>query len=635
MNQLVAHPSVTCLRFACLLTASLISHGSAGAVKPLPDARVGESYEYCVALEGFVEPIHYRWSGNLPGGFYSSGPCLWSTNVQAGANLTLVVMDLTDAIGETNRCEYSLNIRPILRPVRIVTDLLPVFVLGDAVDFELAADGGEGVLRWEVLATNLPPGLRIELGAKNQTCRLTGRPTRTGDIRLQVAVSDARGHDGPRVLTSSVGPVIASPLEILTESLPPAFYHTPYAERLGVAGGKPPYRWSVRVQAPASNEWVSQSAASGIITGVPPRIESLRLALNVTDATGTTLTRSNVALRVEPPPAIDSFEIQAAGSVNAVVGQAFETAVAIPSHRGWVEYRTSGVPPWLRAETRNGVLRFAGQPGQPGNWSISVEARDLDQAPEGGVTPAVFATAPTRQFTIQAVEPKPAPAPVRVLTTQLPPALARVPYKVRLAAQGGEGSYGFQGDTSEAAWVSLDPAGELSGTPSGPGEWEVSVQAHDARGALSPPQTLAVKAVSGAVQPLQWLKFTPPVWLQNHQCSFQVPLAGGLLPYVISLESALPPGLGFDPTDGSFTGTPTMCGEFEVALSARDSSSGAPLPIRFNFRVIQERVVNYPAWPMVITASAALAVAVVASTFAIRYHKRLVGKSWRKAAGAS
>ena len=78
-----------------------------------------------------------------------------------------------------------------------------------------------------------------------------------------------------------------------------------------------------------------------------------------------------------------------------------------------------------------------------------------------------------------------------------------------------------------------------------------------------------------------------------------------------------------------------MCGEFEVALSARDSSSGAPLPIRFNFRVIQERVVNYPAWPMVITASAALAVAVVASTFAIRYHKRLVGKSWRKAAGAS
>lgn len=90
------------------------------------------------------------------------------------------------------------------------------------------------------------------------------------------------------VVPSSNGDAsIDAPLELAWTALPDAIAGTPYMHPLTVAGGTPPYTWSVNV--PGELAWLSIVPDSGLLMGTPPApSDSLSFEVHVIDAAGQT-----------------------------------------------------------------------------------------------------------------------------------------------------------------------------------------------------------------------------------------------------------------------------------------------------------------------------------------------------------
>jgi len=607
-----------------MLAAGSAVWSTAAAPHRLPDGRMGEPYEYGVAFEGFTEPIRFRWSAPLPAGLKTEKSLLFGTPQVWTRSPVPIALELTDALGESARRDFTLLIRPPLQRLRIVTNNPPVFVLGEPVDYEFTATGGEGLCTWDVIEVLLPAGLQVALDEPKTKCRIAGTASAVGDIRVRVLVSDATQTNGPALIRGSVGPAIAPPLGILSATLPPAFYRMPYSQTLIATGGVPPYQWSAQTSSATFSNWLAFGPASGMIMGTPLRIETVRMNVAVTDSLGSKATRQGIELRVEPPVGHSAFALQPSELPIALVGQPYAAGLAPVNHRGYVAWQVADPPPWLKIKTDADRLRLTGQPDRPGSWSLSIQAQDMDLPASAGTLKAhVFGSIPAQRFSIQAIEQKPKPQPLRMLSETLPVAIHGVPYRVHLAATGGEGPITFHGDTRNASWLTLSPSGQLSGTPLQVGEGEILVQVKDSRGAESPMRKWTINVVAAAKDPFRILDFAPPVALVGHAFSFQIPTVGGLLPYDVKIAGDLPPGLQLDARAPRIFGTPARAGRFPINITARDSTPNASLHQRdLLLEVLSEQSIIYPDWPWIVLGLGGIVLGTVGFTIALRSKRK-------------
>jgi hypothetical protein len=535
-----------------------------------------------------VEPIQYRWD-NLPQGFEPDGPCISSTHVQYTSNRTLLTMIITDAVGHTEKSEFSLAVRPGIRPLRIVTNSIPTFILGEPVNYEITATGGEGILHWTVLESDLPEGLQVQLREEGRNCAIVGTPRQARDFREVVSVSDALHQVGPVQLNGSVAPALAPHLAINPGPLPPAFYGVPYAQALVAIGGKPPYTWTVEPKTLPNGRWLGCDAR-GIIAGTPPGIGTVPLAVSVTDAMGTKATQDNMELRIEPLRLPGPFELQPMDMPTAIVNHEFSAAIFTVNQHGVVSWQTSGLPPWMHIKTNGFSLLLSGQPDRADTWNFTVAAQDYDRLPTN--TPAEsysFGATEYRHYTIKAVEEKPSPPPLRFITQDLPAAVVDVSYRVQLAAGGGEGGITFDMKTNLVPWVRVSPSGELSGTPPNVGEGDVVIEAKDLSTKAAVLQKLTLKTVEGAKEKLRVLDLPTLAASRGHSFYFKVPVADGVLPYKAKMESNPPPGLSFDSNKLQIAGVPSQAGAFPLDLVIQDATTnGTPLQHRFDMLVLSD-----------------------------------------------
>jgi hypothetical protein len=161
--------------------------------------------------------------------------------------------------------------------------------------------------------------------------------------------------------------------------------------------------------------------------------------------------------------------------------------------------------------------------------------------------------------------------PLEMTTRSLRTAAVGKHYAVQFAAKGGRAPYSWRLATGELPiGLSLSPRGMLSGTPTIPGSFAISLEIADA----SRPQPLTSPAqLTLTVVPARLVMTTTslPGGAATSLYSATLNARGGVAPYTWKyVTGQLPPGLTLAPT-GTLSGTPTARGTFRFGVQLTDS----------------------------------------------------------------
>jgi serine/threonine protein kinase len=157
----------------------------------LPNAAAGVSYTQAVSANGGVPP--YSWTvseGALPAGLALDSARAVISGTPAAEGVYQFTLRASDTAQTTASKPITLRVE---RSLRITSPaILPGGSAGRAYSYELSAAGGRPPFQWSLAGGTPPPGLALD----ETRGVLSGTPTRSGDFRFTVRVTDgARGSD--------------------------------------------------------------------------------------------------------------------------------------------------------------------------------------------------------------------------------------------------------------------------------------------------------------------------------------------------------------------------------------------------------------------------------------------------------
>ena len=191
-------------------------------------------------------------------------------------------------------------------PLEIATSVLPPALSHSRYDLQLAGRGGRQPYGWRLLDGELPRGIRFDELAG----LLAGTPVTPGRNSFTLELRDAAGARVTRslelkVYTSAPGRQIR--IDATRISLADAVTHVPYQDRVTIAGGLPPYQFSVD---PAALPPGLTFSVTGTVEGTPvlsptdSRLgEPWQVMVLAKDVGGRTLeAQVSLRLRYQDPP---------------------------------------------------------------------------------------------------------------------------------------------------------------------------------------------------------------------------------------------------------------------------------------------------------------------------------------------
>ncbi|MFZ4629050.1 MAG: putative Ig domain-containing protein [Blastocatellia bacterium] len=146
-------------------------------------------------------------------------------------------------------------------------------------------------------------------------------------------------------------------------------------------------------------------------------------------------------------------------------------------------------------------------------------------------------------------------------------ALLGTPYTQSLVANGGSGTIAGYAVTGGAlpAGLSLSPSGTISGTPSSPGTFSVTVTATDSNG-CSGSQIFSLSVSCPTISFGSLILPTATTKIPYSQQISAIP-SGGAYQYTVT-SGTLPPGLSLGPSSGLLSGIPTTTGAYSFTITA-------------------------------------------------------------------
>ena len=510
---------------------------------PLPPSVILVPYSTTFAAAGGIQP--YKWSSTgLPGWLQITQGVLFGTPPAGAASVSFQVT-VTDSASTPNGVSGTFTL-PVNSGVVVTSTNLPLATVNTQYSTTLTATGGSGSYTWT--GSGVPAGLTL---ASNGV--LSGKATTAGPYSFQVTATDAsfRGVSGSaqaKLLVST-----GLPLSFATQSLASCLVSSSCSNQIAAAGGVPPYIFSL---GPNPNLDGLTFSSNGLLSGSPSASGQFNIPVVVTDQQQTSINKALIQT-VIPILTISSNSLPP-GTVGVAYGSELAASGGTPPYT-W-SLTVGSLPAGLSFDALSGII--SGTPTAAGTSTFSVQVGDGQQL------------SPSQQLSLTIAAPA---APLTLVSaSQLTPGMVGTGYALNLLASGGGGPYTWTlTGGSLPAGLSLAANGLISGTPTT--AQAANFNAKVTSGSSSINSAFAILITNPAVVSL--LAANPlPNGAVGVPYDYPIQVTGGTPPYFFSItQGQVPPGLIFDATNGTLSGTPTSKGNFAIVLTVTDSggSSGA------------------------------------------------------------
>lgn len=203
---------------------------------------------------------------------------------------------------------------------------------------------------------------------------------------------------------------------------------------------------------------------------------------------------------------------------------------------------------------------------------------------------------------------------ISISPSALPGGAVGTPYAQIVSASGGASPYAYSIVSGVLpTGLSLNPAtGAITGTPTGIGMFNFTIQGTDANGCPgSRPYVIVIAAVTCPAIMLSPAAL--PGIIVGAPYNQTITASGGLAPYTYSVASgSLPAGLALNPVTGAITGTVLAAGNFSFSITATDANGCAGLrsySLAVAFVPVAADIPTLSQWGLVILMALAASIA--------------------------
>ncbi|TNJ32880.1 beta strand repeat-containing protein, partial [Arenimonas terrae] len=509
------------------------------------NAPYGAAFSQAFTASGGTGPYSYAVTGTLPAGLSFSGDTLSGTPTVPGSYpITVTATDTgSSGVGAPFSIAQNYTIDVPAPTVVVAPATLPDPSAGVAYSESITATGGVGPYTFAVTAGALPAGLNL---ATDGT--LSGTATEVGTFNLTVTATDANGQAGSRAYTLTV----AAPTLTMTPAAGTltAPYGAAYSQAFTAAGSAGPFNYVLTGTLPAG-----MSFSGNTLSGTPTAPGSYPVTVTATD---TVLTGAGAPFSIAQNYTIDvpapTVVVAPATLPDPSAGVAYSESITATGGVGPYTFAATGTLPAGLNLATDGTL--SGTATEVGTFNLTVTATDAN-GQTGSQAYTLTVAAPTLTMTPAA----------GTLTAPYGAAYSQV-----FTAAGSAGPFNYVLTGTLPAGMSFS-GNTLSGTPTAPGSYPVTVTATDTvlTGAGAPfsiaqNYTIDVPAPTVVVAPA-----TLPDPSAGVAYSESITATGGVGPYTFAATGTLPAGLNLA-TDGTLSGTATEVGTFNLTVTATDAN---------------------------------------------------------------
>jgi len=238
----------------------------------LPTATINQPYSAAISVTGGTAPYTCSvQAGTLPQGLQLSG-CAIKGTPEAATKFTgrIAVSDASEPVQQAT-AQVTLPLQSVLS---MDSTSLPTPTVNTAYTAQVKILGAIGSVVCQIAAGAIPAGLIFD----PNTCAFSGTPTAAGSASFTLAATDdnADSLQAPVVLK-----VRATPLKVLTASLPNPVKDAAYSQTIQISGGVAPYHFTLASGNLAKGLNLSQD---GVIAGTPTDAGATSFTLQVTDS---------------------------------------------------------------------------------------------------------------------------------------------------------------------------------------------------------------------------------------------------------------------------------------------------------------------------------------------------------------
>ena len=518
----------------------VISPGLTISAAGLPNGVVGSAYNASLSATGAEGPFRWSWIPDVsapPGMSFNADGTVSGTPAATGT-YTLTA-GVTAKLDDEEQTVYKRIAITISAPTLAITTAcpLPDGSVGQSYSATLQARGAGAGYRWTVDDPySLPPGISLGVGG-----RLAGTPSYPGTyaFNLQAASIAADGSQAVQKMCHLT--VAAAAVQLASGcTMPDATAGVPYSQILTPTGGIGPYNFRLAGQLPSG----LSLSSDGRVSGIPTVSSYFPFALVIADSRGAAQTYQCSLNVLQTRLAIAPCPLPA-----AVTGTPYSATFSAAGGVAPLTWSIAGSLPSGLALTPDGMI--SGTPSAAGPFLFRALVTDAN----GNQAGQACSISVTR-------------APLGVSGCPLPDASAGQPYSTSLMPSGGVEPYLWTYSGSLPPGLSFSTSGYVSGTPSKPGVFPITVKLMDGTMQTgSQPCSLRVK---DPVLQISTACPLPPGSMGQFY-STQFGAKGGAPPYHFDFYGYLPNGLGVSP-DGTISGTPSSLGAIAFLAQVTDSA---------------------------------------------------------------